>query len=143
MDPNQRQTYTPPPYTPPAYQPPRYAPPPTPREPWQPPRPAKKRASGKAIAGMILGICSVVPLGELSLLTGFVTAILGLIFSCSGKRESRRNAELSGSGMATAGLTCSIIGLVFRLLVLAAVIVLLCLRPDVLQNGVPPIGEYI
>lgn len=81
--------------------------------PYQPPMPVK--TSGKAIAGMVLGICSIALTS--GIVVPLVCAILGLVFSVQGKNECRQNPYLRGAGMAKAGLVCSIIGLVLTVIV--------------------------
>lgn len=66
----------------------------------------QKQSNGKAIASLVLGIVSLVCifLGYGALL-GIVLAIIGLIIGTQAKKENP-------SGMATAGVVLSIIGLV-------------------------------
>lgn len=66
------------------------------------PPPAK---SGKAIAGLVLGICSLI-LWCLPIL-GLPAAIVGLVLSIKSKPD--------GGGMATAGVVLNIIGIVLSL----------------------------
>ena len=74
----------------------------------QPQQPAKP-GQGFAIAGMVLGIASVVPfLWYFSLITG----ILGIVFGMVAKNKGNR------TGMATAGIVCGIIGVSLFLLVI-------------------------
>jgi len=65
----------------------------------------QQKNNGKAVASMVLGIISVIFIftGSFSLI-GIVLAIIGLILGISAKKESP-------SGMATAGIVLSIIGL--------------------------------
>lgn len=90
-----------------------YPPPPYPVVPGHPYQPAR---SGKAVAGMWLGIASV-PAMILSWV-GIIIGLLGLIFSLIGLSEIRRR-EQSGYArapsvdrrQAVAGIICSIIGI--------------------------------
>lgn len=77
---------------------------------------AKKKTSGFAIASLVLGIAAFTCLPV-------VSAILAIVFGAIAKGEiRRRGGELSGSGMATAGIVLGIVGLVIPL-ILAAVMV--------------------
>jgi hypothetical protein len=69
--------------------------------------PAPRTSSGKAIAGLVLGILSIV-LCWLSLFDA-VFVILGLIFSIIALGETK-GGRMSGRGLAVAGLVCTIIG---------------------------------
>ncbi|HZC69385.1 MAG TPA: DUF4190 domain-containing protein [Jatrophihabitans sp.] len=82
------------------------APPPPPYHGYTQPR---SGSNGKAIAGLILGIASIV-LCVLSFFDG-VLVVLGLIFSLIGMNETKRTGG-AGRGLAVAGLICSIIGAV-------------------------------
>lgn len=64
----------------------------------------KDDKSGLAVAGMVLGITSLVFLGLVPV--SLICSIVGLIISNKARRSSARK------GMATAGFVCSIIGLV-------------------------------
>jgi len=57
----------------------------------------------KSLAGLVLGILSIP--GAIIPLFGFPLSIIGIIFSAKGMKQSE------GYGLAIAGLTCSIIGL--------------------------------
>ena len=76
----------------------------------------KKKSKGMAIAGLVLGIISIVP--------GFfcggpVWAILGITFSSVAMhRVSKKPDQFEGEGMAIAGLVTSIVSLMINLLVL-------------------------
>ena len=67
-----------------------------------------------AVASMVLGIVSIVFsfIGGLNLL-GLVVGIVGLVLGILAKKKAP-------SGMATAGIVCSIIGIVLTALVLVA-----------------------
>jgi hypothetical protein len=90
-----------------------YPPPPYPVVPGYPYQPAR---SGKAVAGMWLGIASVP--GMILSWVGIIIGVLGLIFSLIGLSEIRRR-ERSGSApvpsadrrQAVVGIICSIIGI--------------------------------
>ncbi|MGI8856795.1 MAG: zinc-ribbon domain-containing protein [Thermomicrobiales bacterium] len=90
-----------------------YPPPPYPVVPGQPYQPAR---SGKAIAGMWLGIVSIP--GMILSWVGIVIGVLGLIFSLIGLNEIRRRersgyvpAPSADRRQAVAGIICSIIGI--------------------------------
>ena len=69
--------------------------------------PQKDQGSGLALAGMILGIISLV--AWLIAFVGIITSVVGLILSVLGRRSVTRR------GMATAGMVMSIIALVLAL----------------------------
>jgi hypothetical protein len=69
---------------------------------------------GKAIASLVLGICSIVFCWFPVL--GLIVGVVGLILAASSKREGYLG------GMRTGGLVCSIIGTVFSALYTACVI---------------------
>ncbi|NUP46729.1 MAG: DUF4190 domain-containing protein, partial [Catenulispora sp.] len=86
-------------YGPPGYPPPYYGPP-----------MMVQRTNGNAVAGMVLGIISLVLFWAWFL--GPVLAVLGIIFSGVGISQcGRQNQE--GKGMAVAGLVCSLISIGF------------------------------
>jgi hypothetical protein len=98
-------------YGPGAYPPPGY---PQQQYPYSPPPfhgyPQPGTGSGKAIAALVLGICSIV---------FFWTAILdvlliipAIIFGSKGLAEGRRRPGAGGAGMAKAGLACTAVGVV-------------------------------
>lgn len=62
-----------------------------------------KKTNGFAIAGMILGIVSI-PASCCFAWVGILVAVLGLIFSIIGQSKGK-------SGMAIAGIICSVIGI--------------------------------
>ena len=86
-----------------------------------------KRNCGFAVAAMVLGIISAVTiiipgLGLLGLICGVIAIILGVV----GKNTiERSNGELTGTGMATAGIVLGIItvGLDILLMIACASIV--------------------
>ena len=90
-----------------------YGPPPPPYQYGAPPPPpyhgypTPPAGNGKAVAGLVFGILSIV-LCLLSLFDG-VLVILGLIFSLIALGESK-DRRGSGRGLAIAGLVCTIIG---------------------------------
>lgn len=77
--------------------------PPTPPAFQQPP---PQRSSGKAIASMVLGICSL--LAWLCPIVGLAVSIIGLVLGVQAKKLQR-------NGMATAGIVTSVIGLTLSL----------------------------
>lgn len=101
------------PEQPPVYQqPPVYPQPPMNQPYYGVPAPMPKNPNkGKAIAGMVLGICGlVVPY------LGTICAIIGLIISIMALKGYHEGEP--GRGMAIAGLVCSIIGLVWAVLLI-------------------------
>jgi len=78
--------------------------------------PAVRRMTcGKAIAGLVLGITSIVPGIAFG---GILLGILGIIFSSKAMKQIKlRPEELDGEGMAIAGLTTAIVGLVISTLI--------------------------
>jgi hypothetical protein len=93
-----------PPYQYPYVQPGPYGPTPPPYHGYAQPRAG---TNGKAIAGLVLGIGSIV-FSIFSFFDG-VLVILGLIFSLIGMNETKAPGT-SGRGMAVAGLICTIVG---------------------------------
>lgn len=83
--------------------------------------------SGKAIASLVLGICSIVGCvfyGIPSLICG----PLAIIFALMAKRQvADAKAGGSSAGMATAGLVCGIVGLCLVLITIAIVILIIVL----------------
>jgi hypothetical protein len=76
---------------------------------------APPRSSGLALASLILGC--------LSFVTAGLTALLGLILGVVGYRQiSRSQGQLGGSGLATAGIAVSSVGIGFFLLIMAIAI---------------------
>jgi hypothetical protein len=71
--------------------------------------------NGMAIAGMILGILSILSVWPCC---GLPFNVLGLIFSAVALNQIKRNPHQQGKGMAKAGLVCSLIGLVLLLMLL-------------------------
>ncbi|GKU78166.1 DUF4190 domain-containing protein [Paenibacillus sp. L3-i20] len=68
------------------------------------PYPYPPKTNGKAIAGLVLGICSlVIPY------IGFLPGIVGFILSILSLKEIKKSNE-QGRGLAIAGLVTSIIG---------------------------------
>ena len=70
--------------------------------------PPQGDTNGMAIAGMVLGILSIVTVYPCC---GLPFNILGLIFSAVALSQIKRNPHQEGKGMANAGLVCSLIGL--------------------------------
>ena len=122
-----------------------YAPP---RQPHQPPpgsayayaypSPHTLPNSGKAIASMVLGICSIViyPLG-------FLLGPLAIIFHVIARRDLRRHPPaMKGGGMNTAGLVTGIIGTFFGALVFGVAVGIACgaIDPTEMQlTGIAPL----
>lgn len=70
----------------------------------------KKQTNTNAVIALILGIASIfLPF------IGFISGIVGIVFSRKATKEIRVSNE-PGSGMATAGLICSIIGIILNVL---------------------------
>ncbi len=84
-----------------------------------------KKSNGLAIAGMVLGIISIIG-ACCSPIVGVALAIGGLVCSIMSKKQGP-------SGMATAGLVCSIIGIVIAVINAVAGAVLIANMPE-LQN---------
>ena len=95
----------------------------TPAEPQAPvyTAPVAAKKSGKAIAGLVLGICGLVFMFAQPFI-GLVCSILGIIFGVLGRKECDATGK-AGRSMATAGLVCSIIalGLIALILVLGII----------------------
>ena len=81
-----------------------------------------QETNGTAIAGMVLGILSILSLYPV---LGFPCNIAGIITSSIALKQIKRNPGQGGRGMAIAGLVCSIISTLIALLVLAAVLALI------------------
>ena len=72
-----------------------------------------KKSKGMAIAGLVLGIISVVPV---LFCGGPIWAILGIIFSSVARhRITNKPDQYEGEGLAIAGLITSIVGLILNL----------------------------
>jgi len=71
------------------------------------PNPGASSTNGFAITGMIMGILSILSIYPCC---GLPFNILGLVFSAIALNQIKKNPQLPGKGMATAGLVCSIIG---------------------------------
>ena len=68
---------------------------------------------GKAVASLVLGIISLVLLWfGVTALIAIVTSIIGIVLGVSAKKTLPPNQR----GMATAGLICSIVGLVLAVI---------------------------
>lgn len=77
---------------------------------------------GMAIASLVLGILSLLT-GTIAI--GFILGVLGCIFGI--KARNQISEGLPGRGMATAGLICSIIGIVYGGIVLASCTCVACI----------------
>lgn len=78
-----------------------------------------KSTSGMSITAMILGIVGLVFVWAPFI--GFICALLGIIFGGIGMSQTKKNPNLSGRGMAVAGLVCGIIGIVIWVILVAAI----------------------
>lgn len=88
----------------------------------QPPaqQPIGQKDNGLALAGMILGIASLV-------FCCIPAAIVGLILSVKGKKKAAAMGGL-GEGMAKAGVITSIVGIVLPTVIIIAVLALVSVR---------------
>ena len=86
---------------------------------------AMQPTSGKAIASMVLGICSI--LGCMAYgLPGFVCGILAIVFHNQAKAQvAEGECAPSSMSMAKAGLVCGIVGLTLSSLVLLMFVAIL------------------
>ncbi|GAA1995809.1 DUF4190 domain-containing protein [Catenulispora subtropica] len=102
-----------PPYGPqPGYGPPGYPP-------YYGPPGLARKTNGMAVAGMVLGIVSLVFFWVW--FAAPVVALLGIIFSAVGISQCNRMGQ-DGKGMAVAGLVCSLISAAFWTLLIIAVL---------------------
>ena len=84
--------------------------------------PVAPRYSGKGIAGFVLSLVTIVA-SCISVWIALVTGIVGLVLSAMGLKEIKNNANVTGKGMALAGLIISIVMLAcFVLLIMIGVI---------------------
>ncbi len=78
--------------------------------------------SGKAVASMVLGICSI----AMCMFYGLPTLIcspLAIVFSIMAKKQVERGeAGGASTGMATAGMVCGIVGLLLALLFIGFIV---------------------
>ena len=72
----------------------------------------QKKTAGKAIAALVCGIGSLLIAG---ILLGVVAVVLGVF----ARKEIAANAQLSGAGMALAGIITGAIGFVLAIILLA------------------------
>ena len=75
--------------------------------------PPPKTSNGRATAGMVLGIASILLCW--TVFFDAIVVILGLIFSSLGRTAAVREPRLGGKGMATTGLVCSVVGAVLAI----------------------------
>ena len=75
-----------------------------------------QKINGTAIAGMVMGILSILSLYPI---LGFPCNIAGIITSSIALKQIKRNPGQGGRGMAIAGLVCSIISTSIALLIVA------------------------
>jgi hypothetical protein len=103
------------------------------------PYPQPKTGNGKATAGLVLGIASIV-FFWLSFFDA-IPIVLGLIFGTLGLSEARRSG--SGRGQAIAGIVCAAIGAV--LAIVLTVVILTRLRPclDNYNSGSPAFNSCV
>ena len=108
---------------------------------------AHQKGSGKAIASLVLGICSIVGCMFYGV-PGVVCGILAIYFAKKVKQEVAAGvAPLSAMNMTNAGKICGIIGLslsiVFGLLMIAYIVfVFTVMIPQMQQNYPPPNTPY-
>ena len=102
--------------------------PPAPRPPY-PPYPQRPPQNGLGIAGMVLGIVSLV-----TCWVGLVPAILAIVFGRIGMVRADRG-EASNKGMATAGFIMGIVGVGVWVLFIVLVIVLAIVGDDSPHRG--------
>ncbi len=70
------------------------------------------QTNGKAVASLVLGLLAIVSIFTgWGAFVGFVLAVIGVILGINAKKEMGPGE--SGRGMATIGIVCSIIGIVF------------------------------
>ena len=75
--------------------------------------PSGAKTCGMAIAGLVLGILSLIQCCSI------VIGTLGIVFSCLAMSQIKKQpAVLTGAGMAKAGLIMSIVGIVINIIVL-------------------------
>jgi len=76
----------------------------------------QKTTNPMAITGMIMGILSIL---AICFCYGIPFNILGIIFSCIGLSQIKKNPNQDGKGMAIAGLICSIVSILLIVAVIA------------------------
>lgn len=69
----------------------------------------QQQTNGAAIASLVLGIVSIV-FTFIFFIVGLICGIVGIVLAVKAKKEIAASGQ-GGSGVATAGLVCSIIGL--------------------------------
>lgn len=73
---------------------------------------AENKPKGLALAGMVIGICgAAISITPCLWLIGILPDIVGIVLSAIALRKIK-NGTGAGRGMATAGLVCSIVGIV-------------------------------
>ena len=82
----------------------------------------RQKTNGTAIAGMVLGILSILSLYPV---LGFPCNLIGIITSSVALKQIKRNPPQHGRGMALAGLVCSIISAVIALLVIGVILIVI------------------
>ncbi|HYZ18667.1 MAG TPA: DUF4190 domain-containing protein [Gaiellaceae bacterium] len=73
------------------------------------------RTSGKAIASLVLGIICLFAFG-------LILGILAIVFGVQARRETEADTSVGGRGLATAGITLGIIGIVLWAFILLLVL---------------------
>jgi hypothetical protein len=124
---------------PPRQPPPTYAAPPYPAGAYvAPPGPIEPEpGNGEAIAGLVLGICSVVfvvfSLGFSSIIS-LVCGVLGIIFGRKGKRNVDDGATRRHRGLAQAGFVTGIVGSALSVIATAVWVILFIVADDFEQD---------
>jgi len=77
----------------------------------------KRRTSGLAIASLVCGILSLVLFWAPWL--GFILGIIAIVFGGVALRQTGREPNIEGRGMAIAGLVCGIVGIAGWLIIIA------------------------
>lgn len=81
--------------------------------------------SGKAVASLVLGICSI-PVCLLYGIPAIICGILAIIFARIAKAQVRAGeVNLTSTGMATAGMICGIVGLCLGLIYVGGIAIFL------------------
>lgn len=75
----------------------------------------ESRKSGLAIASLVCGICGLIPIP----LVGFLLSVLAIVFGGVSLVQIKRNASLTGGGMAIAGLVLGIVAIAIMVILLA------------------------
>ena len=81
----------------------------------------QNNGKGLSVAGLVLGICSVVVGLIINGWVGLICGIIGIVLSVMGRNKAK--AAGAPTGMATAGLVCSIIATAIIAVVFLAAII--------------------